>query len=341
MKSGTWLQRLWWETRDLYEQLKPCRFSIGVAIVGLLVFTLVAQGVEVLRTVGEGVAAGSQWYALRVVFFFVDLWPPDAQKWVPALFLNGTSVEKGNRIMTSNLRVTDSFFDVEDAAVKLGPPEEGATKVACHIPLSTAAHMSARFTYVSPAGRFPDETYIVDGGYFENSGATKALEIVARINEWCAFNHIADVDPKVIMISNNPRRPPIAPAKPGPEKSGPALTQPETVHGLLLGEVMSPVKTMLNARDARGTFAQRAIAHQQRRFKAAGEAPPSKDQPESLSPAIFYFSLEDKDVPLPLGWMLSDAAAKSIRGQWNFDRVIVRNKTAAEKISRTLPSTTP
>ncbi|PYK47483.1 MAG: hypothetical protein DME51_13570 [Verrucomicrobia bacterium] len=272
---------------------------------------------------------------------FVDLWPPDSQNWLPALFLNGTSVEKGNRVMTSNLRVTDSFFDVEDAAMKLGPPDEEATKVACHIPLSTAAHMSARFTYVSPAGRFPDGTYIVDGGYFENSGATTALEIVTRINEWCAFKHITDVDPKIIMISNNPRRPPIAPAKPGSQKIGPMLSEPETVHGHLLGEVMSPVKTLLNARDARGTFAQKAIAHQQRRIKAPDEAPPSNDQPESLSPDIFYFSLEDKDVPLPLGWMLSDAAAKSIRGQWNFDGIVVRNKTAADEINRTLPPPAP
>jgi hypothetical protein len=259
---------------------------------------------------------------------------------VPALFLNGTSVEKGNRIMTSNLRVTDSFFDVEDAAVKLSP-DAGATEAGCHIPLSTAAHMSARFTYVSPAGRFPDGTYIVDGGYFENSAATAALEIVTRINELCAFKHITDVDPKLIMISNNPRRPPIAPAKAGAEKSGPTLTQPETVHGYLLGEVTSPVKTMLNARDARGTFAQKAITHQQRRFKVADSAPPSKDQPESLSHDIFYFSLEDRDVPLPLGWMLSYAAAQSIRGQWNFNGVVVRNKTAAEEINRTLPPPTP
>jgi hypothetical protein len=134
--------------------------------------------------------------------------------------------------------------------------------------------------------------------------------MVSRINEWCAFKHITDVDPKVIMISNNPRRPPIAPAKPGPENTGPVLTEPETAHGVLLGEVMSPVRTLLNTRDARGTFSQKAIAHQQRRFEAAAIAQPSDDQPESLSHDIFYFSLEDRDVPLPLGWMLSDAAAK-------------------------------
>ena len=269
---------------------------------------------------------------------FVDLWPVNSQKWVPALFLNGTSVEKGNRIVTSNLRVTDSFFDVQDAAAKLGPPGAGATEVGCHIPLSTAAHMSARFTYVSPAGRFPDGTHIVDGGYFENSGATTALEILVRINEWCAFKNITDVDPKVIMISNDPRRPPIDPAKAGLEKER-TLSEPETVQGRIIGEVLSPVRTLLNTRDARGTFAQKAIAHQQRRFKAAEAASPAKDRPESLIHDIFYFRLEDRDVPLPLGWMLSDAAAKSIRGQWNFDGVVVQNKSAAEGINRTLPPT--
>lgn len=268
---------------------------------------------------------------------FVDLWPDGSEKWMPALFLNGTSVEKGNRIVTSNLRVTDSFFDAEDVAVKLGPPGEGATEVGCHIPLSTAAHMSARFTYVSPAGRFADGTHVVDGGYFENSAATTALEILNRINEWCAFEHITDVDLKVIMISNDPRQVPIAPAKPGPIRTERVLTETGKTSGEWMNELLAPLNTLLNARDARGTFAQRAIAHQQRRFKAAAEAPTDKDAPESLSRDIFYFALEDRDVPLPLGWMLSDAAAKSIRGQWNYDGVVVRNKTAAEEINRTLP----
>jgi len=276
----------------------------------------------------------------RLAQSFVDLWPADSQKWVPALFLNGTSVEKGNRIVATNLRVTDSFSDVQDAAAKLGPHDAGAIEVGCHIPLSTAAHMSARFTYVSPAGRFPDGTHIVDGGYFENSGATTALEILMRIKEYCAVQNITDVDPKVIMISNNPRRPPIDPAKAGTQKAR-TLSESETVQGRIIGEVMSPVRALLNSRDARGTFAQKAIARQQRRFKAADAAPPSKDHPESLIHDIFYFSLEDQNVPLPLGWMLSDSAAKSIRGQWNFNGAVVRNKTAAEEVSQTLPPTVP
>src|SRR5262245_65240621 len=104
---------------------------------------------------------------------------------------------------------------------KLAGEHMDATKVACDIPLSTTAHMSARFTFVSPAGRFPDGSHIVDSGYFENSAATTAYEIATRIKDWCAFKKIANVNVKVIMISNNPRQPSIAPAKPAPKPPGP------------------------------------------------------------------------------------------------------------------------
>src|SRR5207248_9641462 len=123
------------------------------------------------------------------------------------------------------------------AAKNLSPSETNQADAGCHIPLSTAAHMSARFTFVSPAGRFPDGSHVVDGGYFENSAAVAAYEIATRIKEWCAFKKIANVDVKVIMISNNPRKPSIAPAKPGPEPPGPKRTSPTIVKGQFIGEL--------------------------------------------------------------------------------------------------------
>src|ERR1051325_10644881 len=74
------------------------------------------------------------------------------------------------------------------------------------VPLSTAAHMSARFTYVSPAGRFdPDGTHVVDGGYFENSGAATALDILRQVNDELHQNpELRTIIPQIIMISNNP-----------------------------------------------------------------------------------------------------------------------------------------
>ena len=269
---------------------------------------------------------------------FVDLWKPGLREWMPALFLNGTSVEKGNRIITSNLQLTNNFLDADDAAEKLASYNLGATEVACHIPLSTAAHMSARFTFVSPAGRFPDGSHIVDGGYFENSAATTAYEIATRIKDWCAFKKIANVDVKVIMISNNPRKPSIAPAKPAPEPPGPKRTRPTVVKGQFLGEVTAPLYALLNTRDARGTYAQKAIAREQRRFKAGVvEAPAETEPSQQLTKDIVYFNLRDTQVPLPLGWMLSAAAAKTIREQINLDDDVVQNQTSMNEVLKALP----
>jgi hypothetical protein len=271
---------------------------------------------------------------------FVDLWKasPDFRKWMPALFLNGTSVEKGNRIITSNLRVTNSFLDADDAAGKLASHNLGATEAACHIPLSTAAHMSARFTFVSPAGRFPDGSHIVDGGYFENSAATTAGEMATRIKDFCAYKKIANVDVKIIMISNNPRKPSIAPAKPAPEPAGPNRTRPAVVSGQFMSELTAPLYTLLNTRDARGTYAQKAIGREQRRFKAGVvSAPTEADSSQQLTKDIVYFNLRDMQAPLPLGWMLSAAAAKTIREQINRDDDVVQNQSAMNEVVKTLP----
>lgn len=274
---------------------------------------------------------------------FVDLWKPGSPEWMPALFLNGTSVEKGNRIITSNLRLTNVFLDAEDAADKLAQYGLPASKAGCHIPLSTAAHMSARFTFVSPAGRFPDGSHIVDGGYFENSAATTALEIVSRIKEVCAHDGIANVDVKVIMISNDPRKGSIAiaPAKPGPEPPGPKRTKPMTKQGQFLGEVTAPLYTLLNTRNARGTYAQKAIKREQRRFQIGVTAAPG--EPEETQPAtkdIIYFTLRDTNVPLPLGWMLSAAAAKTMQDQLRLEDDVVHNGTSMDEVLRVLPTPT-
>ena len=272
---------------------------------------------------------------------FVDLWPPDSREWMPALFLNGTSVEKGNRIIASNVHLTNNFLDAEDAADKLAGYKLPATEAACHIPLSTAAHMSARFTFVSPAGHFPDGSRIVDGGYFENSAATTAFEIASRIKDWCAVRKIANVDVKVIMISNDPRKSSImvAPAKPGPEPPGPKRSEAETVTGHFMGEVTAPLYTMLNTRNARGTYAQKAIHREQRRFKAGVvEAPVEQEPAEAPSRDIFYFGLRDRNVPLPLGWMLSAAAAKTMQDQVRLNDDVVDNGTAMDEVLKSLPA---
>src|SRR5438093_571715 len=72
-QHGTRIQRVWWGVRDLYRQLKPCRFSFFVLLVACPIFLCVAQGTEILRTVGEETVLGTQNASLRLVLFFFAL----------------------------------------------------------------------------------------------------------------------------------------------------------------------------------------------------------------------------------------------------------------------------
>jgi hypothetical protein len=271
----------------------------------------------------------------RFAASFLDLWSarPDRRPWMPALFLNGTSVEKGNRVIASNLRVTNFFIDAQDAAKNLSPSDTSQADAACQIPLSTAAHMSARFTFVSPAGRFPDGSHIVDGGYFENSAAIAAYEIATRIKDRCALpnREIRNVDVKVIMISNDPRKPSIDPAAAPPPSNLPKRTQKMTSETNFLGDVTAPINALMNTRTARGTYAQKTIALEQRRRKASMTAPSSGTKD------IIYFRLRDTQVPLPLGWMLSAGAADAMQDQLQLDDDVVQNETAIKEVLKALP----
>jgi hypothetical protein len=99
--------------------------------------------------------------------------------------LNATHQETGRRIIASNIKIErDIFLDSFDELNLL----------ESDMPASTAAHNSARFTYVSPAGKLvssgeksqnrshsgkksQNRGYVIDGGYFENYGALTALEM--------------------------------------------------------------------------------------------------------------------------------------------------------------------
>jgi hypothetical protein len=146
---------------------------------------------------------------------------------------------------------------------------------------------------------------------------------------------IRNVDVKVIMISNDPRKPSIDPATPAPPSNLPKRTQKMTRETNFLGDVTAPIYALMNTRNARGTYAQKAIALEQRRFKAGmtAPAPATKD--------IVYFRLRDTQVPLPLGWMLSAEAAKTMRNQVLRDDEVVKNKTAISEILKALPPSQP
>jgi hypothetical protein len=60
------------------------------------------------------------------------------------------------------------------------------------INLSTAAVLSSRFPYVSPAGKVFDR-YYVDGGYFDNSGAGAVLDFIHELNTFFSDTTHAEI----------------------------------------------------------------------------------------------------------------------------------------------------
>jgi hypothetical protein len=251
---------------------------------------------------------------------FLDLWKESSHS-VPALFLNGTSVEVGNRIIVSPVLINPSFLEAADATGKLLPLSKHSEwrQPRVDMPLSTAAHMSARFTYVSPAGRFrPDGSHIVDGGYFENSGGATALDILRQVHDALSSQTGNAILPQVIMISNNPvgvasgsRR--LAMTKQTLKTLPPSVTDEAASYrsGAFLEDLLAPVYALLSARDARGDYAQRAIGRAQEDFcsKSTAELKP----PGGNAKCLYFFSLAPAKVPLPLGWMLSNGAAKAMQ----------------------------
>ena len=133
--------------------------------------------------------------------------------WRPALFLNATHQETGRRIIASNIKIErDIFLDSFDELNLL----------ESDMPASTAAHNSARFTYVSPAGKLvssgeksqnrshsgkksQNRGYVIDGGYFENYGALTALELARRArSEIEQEKGLGKVRLVILQISSDP-----------------------------------------------------------------------------------------------------------------------------------------
>jgi hypothetical protein len=207
---------------------------------------------------------------------------------LPRLFLNGTVVETGQRAVVSYPTLTlpvlpNPVPDAVDVERSLG-----------RVSLVQALHLSARFTYVSPAGLFEPKppmqgmkkVHVVDGGYFENSGAGTAEDIVRHLTAAGKIRR----NPIYVVIQFDDQ--------PGSPSEWSA-------------DLLSPVRTMLKARTARATL---AISELRGDGPSAMDLPESEDVATELKPVRFEFQLEPTTL-LPLGWVLSTPACKEMDKQ--------------------------
>jgi hypothetical protein len=135
---------------------------------------------------------------------FLKLWPQDKSLW-PALILNGTVVETGGRAVASSL---DLHCKAGDATATCGLVD--VTDILAYqrsdLTASGAVNVSARFPVLGPSALAivddnSNERNVVDGGYFDNSGALTLQQVM---NELEAIFKVKNVVPIVIQITSDP-----------------------------------------------------------------------------------------------------------------------------------------
>jgi hypothetical protein len=225
-------------------------------------------------------------------------WNPKGN--VPALLINTTEVETGRRRVLAPFVFAGAgltFFPLWDEA------GSGKDARAPQVSLATAASLSARFPWVSPAAwfqdyrrdaegkplhsakdsrpLFADPIRLVDGGYFENSGVATAVELM-RAMEQSAKKHGFWDKIQINLI---------------------VLTRGSYPEGGFRGlkDLLSPVQALLNTRSARAYI---TIAEADREFNAGRADARVRD-----------VRLVDMGYPLPLGWRLSTITSLLIRAQ--------------------------
>jgi hypothetical protein len=210
---------------------------------------------------------------------------------MPLLLLNATHVESGRRYAASTARGrTTAEATLHDAGDVL-------EILHTDMPMSTAIHNSARFTYVSPAGHLDrddgrEHGHVVDGGYFENSG----LSSLAEVYDFLRSRNTGE--PYVLYLCNDPRACRASHHSPAPEDTFPSAAA---------DEVLSPVRALYKTRDARGSLAQAGLAARAgARFlqlDVCDERPAtSSTESDRVQKA------RDRVVSPPLGWLLSRLA---------------------------------
>jgi hypothetical protein len=260
----------------------------------------------------------------------------NSDRLLPALFFNSTAISSGTRliqhpfapaiVMTANdkalLKPVSPFASTFPGAI------DGANWLPAELPLSSAVLNSSRFAYASPAGtvrRLMAEPakprtlgQLVDGGYFENSGATTLSDFMRLANKESsdlgnrmAVIHISnDVGVAGVMSRHNMESPQeegpdTCPAyRPDPEIADDPAPTAATTHG----ELLSPLLTLYQTREARGDQARRILA------QTMAQGPDGNERQ-----TFWHFRLCKGKRAFPLGWTIGRDTLEEMTNQLSGD----------------------
>lgn len=158
----------------------------------------------------------------------------DHRPWEPVLVLNGSSVNDGCRILVTNtggLPASNSgdCFDVSatsgpasgtiDPIASLEEPcaDKTCARTGAQLPALTAMYLSARYPVVAPSGALhygvknEEEqftTFVVDGGYYENSLFTLLQiwsELQPMVEDFNDCDSCSGIQPWIVVLDNHYR----------------------------------------------------------------------------------------------------------------------------------------
>ncbi len=195
--------------------------------------------------------------------------PGSRNRWMPSLFFNGTSVELGGRIVVSDCRIPSGDYPGAQDALHLLKLHnaKGEEFEPGLFRLSTAVNFSTRFPGISPSGEIPPlkgqlPQRVVDGGYYDNSGARTAWDNLVPIYYQLLDNadvakQSSEIIPWVIIVRAGPafkRGTPDFPVKP---RTFWNTFCPTPQHFMV--DVLAPARAFLNAWTSRSADSAEAL----------------------------------------------------------------------------------
>lgn len=240
----------------------------------------------------------------------------------PMTIFVSTDVASGNRFV---------FSPAASSGAENAETFPGGSVVSHHdIAANTAAFISARFPWLTPTARLrvSEHSYriLADGGYFENSGAETAMDLIRQIRQLaepvgcdgalagedegtgpceCPLRVVSMFEEAVVWHGCS--IPVFIAYMPIAEGVGmPGLAFEDTPHP---GQswLADPLSAMMQTRGARGV-----LALDRARSAFAGPEDPTLAQGTSVDVGFFPHGIGVSELALPLGWKLSKRSAADI-----------------------------
>lgn len=262
------------------------------------------------------------------------LWDPSGA--TPALFLNTTSVEMGARVTIGPLTSASTPTALHISSLLC----RGAERI--DVALASAVSLSARFPILTPAGWFQrdeasekqcgepprlkakregapsgakrDRLYLVDGGYFENSGLETMLEMAARfraMNRTCISGSTLrecagwpkhGVDFRIIMVFAKD------------DYADQFWSNGADLSATSPGELVPPLRTMLKTRQSRtrAVHARESLFDEDYNYLPTAGRYTINGVRYLGHDDIHHVMLDGVSSFLPLGWRLSQRSMRNI-----------------------------